>query len=208
LRAAWLAVWRPMENSRHVPGPACHLSAMPKLLAILALALAYNLSWLLVRRHGFSGVVALIGWLAAAAIGGVALAHGPIGALAAGLAAAVIWMLRDHWLHYFERPGIHCRELGGRLHLAGVGYGAFLMLDLRASRARQVVWIEEIACDATIGRLLAARRLLKGAGRIRFGELRRQSGRVFARVYADGRDITALLSEGAVAGTTGRRRPD
>jgi hypothetical protein len=180
---------------------------VPNALAILALALAYQLSWWLARRRGFSGAAVLVGWVAAFATW-VALEHGPIGALAAALAAAVIWALRGHWLHYLERPGVHCRELGGRLHLAGLGYGAFLLLDAPGARhARQAVWIDGIDGDALgIGRLLAIRRLLEGAGRVRFGALRSQSGRLVARVYADGRDVAALLAEGTLADTTRRRR--
>jgi hypothetical protein len=124
---------------------------MPDLVPILALAVAYNLSWLLARSRGFTGVGVLTGWLAAAAAWS-ALSQGPSALLAAGLAAAAAWLLRGHWLHIFERPGVHCRELGGRLRLAGLGYGGVLNLeapgDRSPRRARHTIWIEGLDGDA------------------------------------------------------------
>ncbi len=172
---------------------------MVELAFVLALALGYQLSWLLTRRKGFSGVTVLIGWLALAAAW-VALSQGPVAALAAGLAAAAAWAARGRWLYCFERPAVQCPELGGRLRMTGLGYGAVLQLEVPGARAplgRQLaIWIEGIDVEVLRFRhLREIRQLLQGANRVSLGGLRQLSGHLHARVYADGRDVAALLAE-------------
>lgn len=172
---------------------------MAEVAFVLALALCYQLSWLLARRKGLSGVSVLIGWLALAAAW-VALSQGPIAALAAGLAAAAAWAARGRWLHCFERPAVQCPELGGRLRMSGLGYGAVLHLEVPGARApfgrKLAIWIEGLDVEVLRFRhLREIRRLLAGAQRVSLGGLRQLSGHLHARVYADGRDLVALLEE-------------
>jgi hypothetical protein len=177
----------------------------------LIVALLYNLSWFFARRRGFSGAAVLVAWVALAAVW-IALSEGPMATLAAALAAAAAWAVRARWFHYFERPGFHCSELGGRLRLSGLGYGAVLSIDAPDAPPvlgdRLAIWIDGLDGDALgIRRLIQIRRLLESAHRVRLGDLRRRAGRLVARVYADGRDVATLLAESEGAAPAEPRAP-
>ncbi len=165
---------------------------------IVILVLVYNLSWLIARRRGFTGATVLIGWVAVAAAW-MAISQGTLATIAAVLAAAAAWGVRGHWFHFLERPGIHCYELGGRLRLAGLGYGAVLNVEVPGAPAilggRLAVWIDGVGGDKLdVRRLIELRRLIEGASRVQLRELRRRAGHLVARVDVDGKDVAALLA--------------
>ena len=112
---------------------------------------------------------------------------------------------------------MQCPELGGRLRMTGLGYGAVLHLEVPGARpplGRQLaIWIEGLDVEVLrFQHLREIRRLLAGARRVSLVGLRQLSGHLHARVYADGRDLAALLEEAeraraAVPSVRSPRRP-